>query len=245
MKHLKHFLAIILLFSLSTKVFSQEKKVAVVTFYTDKMIDYTDLGIGGEEIINSILNLRDNPKFNLTPIMEKYHTAFFNDYAAKFPFKLLPEDVVTSNKQYQDFVPSYNKSDDALKNMIVYPNYKYIYEGFNGKTNEAGMANIFKDQADGVLFTQIHFALEKGFGIGGTATVKMKAYARIALYDKNGNKVFVINEGANSKKTGVMVRGIPVLSPDKILPMCESALEELLKDLDDNLPKIIKKSAKL
>ncbi|MNY07692.1 hypothetical protein D3C86_1405090 [compost metagenome] len=181
----------------------------------------------------------------MNPILEKYHNAFFNDYASKFPFKLLPEETVISNQQYQQFVPKYEKSEEDLKNYNVYKGYKYIYEGFNGKTNEVGIANIFKDQADGVLFTEIHFALEKGFGIGGTASVKMRAFARIALYDKSGNKVWVINESANSKKTGVMVGGMPIMSPDKILPMCESALTELMKDLDDNLPKIIKKSTKL
>jgi len=245
MRHLKHFLAIILLLSLSMNVFSQDKKVAVVSFYSNRMIDYKELGLGSEELINNILNLRDNPKFNLNPILEKYHNAFFNDYASKFPFKLLPEDAVTSNQQYIDFTPKYAATEEDLKKYTVYKNYKYIYEGFNGKANEIGVANIFKDQADGVLFTEIYFSLKKGFGIGGMATVKMKAFARIALYDKNGNKVWVINESADSKKTGVMVGGIPVMSPDKILPMCESALEELLKDLDGNLPKIIKKSTKL
>ncbi len=245
MKHLKHFLAIILFLGISAKAFSQDKKVAVVSFYTDKVMGYKDLGISNEELITRILNLRDNPKFNLNPILEKYHNAFFNDYASKFPFKLLPEETVTSNQQYQQFVPKYEKSEEDLKNYNVYKGYKYIYEGFNGKTNEVGMANIFKDQADGVLFTEIHFALEKGFGLGGTASIKMRAFARIALYDKSGNKLWVINESANSKKTGVMVGGMPIMSPDKILPMCESALEELMKDLDSNLPKIIKKSTKL
>ena len=42
-----------------------------------------------------------------------------------------------------------------------------------------------------------------------------------------------------------MVGGIPVMSPKKILPMCESALEKLMKDLEKRLPKIIKKADKL
>lgn len=245
MRKFTHYFSILLLICLSTNLFSQDKKVAVVSFYSNKMIDYKELGLGSEELINNILNLRDNPKFNLNPILEKYHNAFFNDYAAKFPFKLLPESDVTNNKQYQDFVPKYAKSEEDLKNYSVYKGYKYIYEGFNGKENEVGMAKIFQDTADGVLFTEIYFSLKKGFGIGGMSTIKMKATARIALYDKKGTKVWVINESADSKKSGVMVGGIPVMSPDKILPMCESALEELLKNLDGNLPKIIKKSTKL
>jgi hypothetical protein len=115
----------------------------------------------------------------------------------------------------------------------------------NGSANEVASAQMFKEAADGVLFTEIHFAVVKGFAVGGTGTIKMKAYARIALYDKTGKKVFAFSEGANSKKTGTIVGGVPVLSLDKVLPMCESALEELLKDLDEKLEKIVKKSDKL
>jgi hypothetical protein len=32
------------------------------------------------------------------------------------------------------------------------------------------------------------------------------------------------------------------MTPEKILPMCESALNELMADLKDKLPKIIKKA---
>jgi len=112
-----------------------------------------------------------------------------------------------------------------------------------GHKNEEGMEKIFSD-ADGVMFVFITFSLEKGFGIGGTATTKMRAFTNIILYNKKGDKVFSINESANSKKTGVMAGGIPVMKPEKVLPMCKSALDELMKDLDKRLQKIIDKSAK-
>ena len=109
--------------------------------------------------------------------------------------------------------------------------------------NVDGMLKLFPE-ADGVLYVYIKFALNKGFGVGGTATTKMQAYTHIALYNKKGDKVFAINEHANSKKTGVMVGGVPIMKPEKILPMCESALDELMEDLDGRLNKIIKKSNK-
>ncbi|MEM6719316.1 MAG: hypothetical protein AAF611_08390 [Bacteroidota bacterium] len=223
--------------------FSQDKEVAVVSFYTDKIIGFNDLGLGSEELIAEVANLRDNPDFNLTPILEKFHKAFFGEYAKKLPFTLLPESEVTTNKAYKEFTPKWDKSEEELKRYLVYDGYKYIYEGFMGKENEVGMARIF-NTADGVLFVEIHFDLVKGFGIGGTATVKMKAYCRMALYNKKGEKVFAINESAKSKKTAVMVGGIPAMSPKKILPMCESAMERLMKHLDKKLKKIAKKAAK-
>lgn len=250
MKKVNVFLILLSLSSISTEFYAQtktEKKVAVVSFSTDKTVDVTDLGLNGvKAVADKILDLKNDPNFNLTPILEKYHTAFFDSYSKKFPFALLPENEVINIQAYKDFEPKLGeKENQTAFSLLNYPGYKEIYEGMFGKSNEEGIATIFKDKADGVIMTRIHFSLVKGFGIGGTATVKMKVYARIALYDKTGNKVWVINESEQSKKTGFMVKGIPVLEPNKILPMCESALEELMKDLDDRIEKIVKKSDKL
>jgi hypothetical protein len=228
--------ALTVLFALNS--YSQTKKIAVVSFYTNKTIGLSALGLDG---LASVTDLGNNPNFNLTPILEKYHDAFFNVYSKRFPFELLPENVVTQKKEYIDFTPKYDKKDD--KNAINYTGYKYIYDGIADSSNEVGVAKMFSEVADGILFTEIHFDLQKGFGIGGTASLKMRATARISLYDKNGKKVFAINEGEDSKKTGVMVGGVPILTPEKILPMCESALEELMKDLDGRIAKIVKKTA--
>jgi hypothetical protein len=39
-----------------------------------------------------------------------------------------------------------------------------------------------------------------------------------------------------------MTAGIPVMKPEKVLPMCESARIELLEDLQKRIPKIVKKT---
>jgi hypothetical protein len=237
----KIIIAFVILFT--SIISAQQKKVAVVSFYTDKIIDFKELGIGGEGIITEVANLRDNPDFDLTPILKKFHDKFFNDYSKKLPFELLPEEEVLTKQEYIDFVPKWEKSADELERYVIYDGYKYIYEGALGKKNEVGMANVF-NTSDGVLFVEIHFGFVKGFGIGKTATLKMRAYARMALYNKKGEKVFAINESANSKKTSVMVKGVPVMAPKKILPMCESALDKLMKHLDKKIQKITKKAAK-
>ena len=53
----------------------------------------------------------------------------------------------------------------------------------------------------------------------------------------------MINENERSKKTMVMVGGIPVLDVDKILPNCESALTELMGDLNKLIEKMVEKTA--
>lgn len=243
MKIFKILGVLILLFSIHSG-YGQKKKVAVVTFYANKMIEFKELGIGSEELIKDVLDLRDNPNFNLTPLLAQYHSNFFNDYAEALPFELLPESTVVDSKKYQDFQPKYQLTGYDAKNYLMYGKYKYIYEGPMGKVNEEGIAKLFADEADGVLFVYIDFAFEKGFGIGKTMSIKMRATTRMALYNKKGEKVFAFSESERSKKTGVMVGGIPVVKPEKILPMCESALTELMSDLKKRIAKIISKTSK-
>jgi len=217
-----------------------QKKVAVVTFYADKIVDLSDLG--GLISLAAVTQLKDDPNFNLKPLLEKYHDKFFNAYAKSFPFELLPEATVTGNKEYQAFKPTLVGIDQDMSYFQTYEGYVAIAPTLSS-ANVQGMLKLFPE-ADGVLYIYIKFALNKGFGVGGTATTKMQAYTHLALYNKKGDNVFAINEHANSKKTGVMVGGVPVMKPEKLLPMCESALDELMEDLDGRLDKIIKKTNK-
>jgi hypothetical protein len=235
-------LVLLLLVVISTSAFAQKKKVAVVTFYANKMISFTELGGGYDFIMKDVLNLRDDPNFNLSPLLEKYHSNFFNEYSKEFPFELASEKETLSNPNYLSFTPKYELSKYNAQNYLVYQNYKYVYEGMMGKYNEEGLAKALADKVDGVLFVYIDFGLVPGFGIGKTMTIKMRATTRIALYNKTGEKVFAFSEGENSKKTSVMVGGVPVISPEKLLPMCDSALEELMGDLQKRIAKIIKKT---
>lgn len=221
---------------------AQKKKVAVVTFYANKMVKFDELGAGTDFILKEIVGLRDDPQFNLKPILQKYHDNFFIEYSKELPFDLLPENEVVDNENYKAFIPKFELSNYSERDILLYDKYKYIYEGNLGKYNEEGIAKIFSNVADGVLFIYVDFAFEKGFGLGSTMTIKMRATTRFALYNKTGEKVFSFFESERSKKTGVMIKGIPVITPEKILPMCESALEELMGDLKKRLTKITKKS---
>lgn len=226
-----------------TNVMAQKKKVAVVTFYANTVVGFEELGIGSEELLKNIFELRDNPDFNLKPMLTTYHDNFFKEYATAFPFDLVPEKQILESEAYKNFTPKYELNKYDARDYLVYDGYKYIYEGFMGKANEEGLAKALADQVDGILFVNINFAFEKGFGVGGTMSIKMRATTRIALYNKKGEKVFAFSENERSKKTGVMVSGIPVISPEKILPMCQSALDELMKDLQKRLDKIVKKTS--
>ena len=228
----------IMLMAVATTAFAQRKKVAVVTFYADKQVGLSDVGLDG---VSMVTNLMNDPNFNLQPLIEQYHDKFFGEYAKKFPFDLADEVAVTTDPDYVAYQPTYRAGDNEGR-YVVAPGYKPIDQNF-GKSNEQAMLKAFPEM-DGVMFVYINFELQKGFGVGGTATTKMRVTTVLNLYNKKGDKVFGIVEGENSKKTGVMVGGVPVMKPEKLLPMCESALNELMGDLEKRLTKIIDKSAK-
>ena len=75
-------------------------------------------------------------------------------------------------------------------------------------------------------------------------TAGVRAFVRIKLWNKEGKRVFSINEYGTSKKSVGIVGGIPLMKAAKLLPLCESASEKLVADLAKRIKKVAKKSAK-
>jgi hypothetical protein len=84
-----------------TIAYFQEKKVAVVTFYADKRVDLTEFGLDDAA---DKLRLDENPNFNMGPLLSDFHTRFFEIYAKRFPFQIVPETDVLNNTDYKSFV---------------------------------------------------------------------------------------------------------------------------------------------
>lgn len=224
-----------------TNSYAQTKKVAVVTFYVVKQIGVTEFGSAAQA---SVMKLSDDSNFNMVPLLKKFHAQFFDDYSKSFPFQLLPETQVINNETYKAYVPVGTATSGPLKNISA--NYNVPIEGYKvvlplaGHENERNLLAIF-NQCDGVMKVYIDFDLIK-IGFGGMGVVKVNAHANIALFNKNGDKVFSVKEDAKSKSASPLVGGIPVLTPEKILPMCESAMEELMVELQKDMPKMVKKA---
>ena len=58
-------------------------------------------------------------------------------------------------------------------------------------------------------------------------------------------RIGVEKESGVSKKKVAAVGGIPVMSVEKIQPLCEDATTVLFSELQDKINKIVKKSTKL
>ena len=229
--------ALVLCFLLTLSIscaYAQDKKVAIVTFYADRKVT-----MQGLDDAANLLKLEQDTSFNLTPLLKNYHQQFIDDYSKNFLFQIVPEAEVLNNPGYKAYYPQRDNTTEYNYRFIPFPGYQIAY--FNGMHNRADLLKIFS-QYDGIMFVSIYFEFQPGFAINGMGTVKMKATTQIVLVNKNDEVVFRINADETSKKTGVLVGGIPAVEPSKVLPMCESALDELMKELDKKIPKIIKKS---
>ncbi|MFK7900648.1 MAG: hypothetical protein AB8B61_07815 [Cyclobacteriaceae bacterium] len=257
----KHIFSISMLLAFATVVIAQnsERKVAIVSIYSDKYIGSGDFGAGIQQALSL---LSGDSLFNLKPISEKFKDKFINDYAEQLPFTILDEKLVIENeeyKNYQDFnadVDSYKDTDKSgVKNFVldhmkveVPQGYKYIPNVLGkGKKNKAinDMKTIFADNADAVASAWLSFELEKKIQMAGFGIGFVKTYLWFRVYDRLTDKViFKFKEAAKSKKTFKFALGGAALQASKIQPLCEEAVERLYVDLDKELPRRIKQYLK-
>lgn len=242
MKHLKLLvLAVFVLASINTK--AQKKKVAVVTFYADKVIDLSSIS-GAANLIAQNSELADSPNFNLTAPLQKLHKAFFEEYKDNFDFEIIDESVVFENEMYQNFVPTYEEQNTFIFNAETTTSI----EGYNVipafRRNVKDLKQVAEDLGvDGIMFVQLSFGFNKT-GVGKFGYVSVQARFQMDLFSKDNNSIFRFREIAGSKKKAPMVGGIPVMKPEKIQPMCESATDKLMEDLNKKVARLAKKANK-
>ncbi len=247
MKTFKTLFLIICLAAIQLTTYAQNKKVAVTTFWVSKHIGFEELG-GAAGLAASIASLADDPNFNLQPVLDNFYNTFTTEYAKQFPFDLVPENEVLEKPEYKSYEGRYNESKDVdrakiFQQFLTPKTYKPLQESLikGEKSNQMQMVEMFKDMADGVMFVSMGYDFVKK-PIPFTAGIR--AFVRIKIWNKEGKKVLTINEYGTSKKSVGIVGGIPIMKVEKLLPLCESASEKLVKDLNKKLKKIAKKAAK-
>lgn len=233
----------LLVFLSSTSLLAQTKKVALVSFYSDKKIGGTGLGTAMESLIN-------DPSFNLQPLVDKSYDRFVNEFAKDFPFTLIDNSEIVSNQEYKSYKSTFlvdtAKNSNKLMGLqfVTAKDLIFAYGGVSlvsdEKKDQCNLAKIFSS-ADAVLFVSMDYEFEPrlmGMAVGITA------YLNMYMYDKKCDKIFRIREFGKSKGKVAAVAGIPVMDPKKIQPLCEDATDVLFEELKGKLGKIVKKSAK-
>jgi hypothetical protein len=220
--------------------YAQDKKVAVVTFYVVKQIDLN--GVGSAAQVAMVNQLADDPKFDMAPLLKNFHDRFFEN-SKSFPFEFVPENEVVNNDAYKNFYPEGASVNEIIKGSanLAANGYKIVLP-LKTHENEINLLKIF-GQCDGVMKVYLSFDLESR-GFGRMALVKINAHANIELFNKKGDKVFTIKKIAMSEKSGAQIAGIPFFTPGKILPLCESSVDQLILALDKDLPKMVSKAGR-
>lgn len=243
MKSIKSLLVLSFLF-LFTLGNAQKKKVAVITFYSDKVIDLSAVDASADFIAKNT-KLSDDPNFSLRKPLEAFHDAFFSNYVGEFDFELIPEETVLQLPEYQKFEAEYGNHKN-IGNQDAYEvinGYKVV-QGYGSRLEVKNLKPIAEALgADAVMFVRLNYRFNKT-GIGKLGYYSIQAVVSIDLFSKNNKSIFQFNELAGSKKKAVMVGGIPVMSPSKIQPMCQSATEELIKDMNKKIARLAKKANK-
>lgn len=239
--------ALLICFTVGHLTSYAQKKVAVISFWVSKHIGFEELG-GGAGLVAAIASLAEDPDFNLQPVLDNFYNTFTTEYAEQFPFELLSEDDVLNKAEYQSYEGRFNEDQDVDRNKLFQQfltpkTYKPLQESlFKGdKSNQMQMVQMFKNDADGVMFVSMGYDFVKK-AVPFTAGVR--AFVRIKIWNNEGKKVLTINEFGTSRKSVGIVAGIPIMSTDKLLPLCESASEKLVADLSKKIGKITKKAAK-
>jgi len=247
MKYYRLTIGAIALFLVASNVsYSQKKTVALVSFYCDRFIEH-----GGPNMA-SFLN---DPKYDLKPLVEKAYNQFVKDYAKNFPFTIAPHSELLAVPEYSlfktRFLADSAKASKTL-NKILGMNQYVLPKGFvlaYGRSSETIKKENFDPyilaqllgKFDGVMVVSLDYEFREkamGFACG------MLAYMTIGLFDKDGNKVFMIREFSTSKGKVPAVGGVPILKTEKVVPLCQDATNVLFSELKGKLPKIIKKTAK-
>jgi hypothetical protein len=227
------------------------QKVAIVTFYVDKYIDYKKANEGTRSTYNS-RTLADDPNFDLRPLLQEFYETFKKDFVKDFPFEIVDEKEILESPMYQayhglDGVEDTDSMDVYMENIndrfIAIDGYNVLLSGGNmlrSWRTESHLLKMFPD-LDGVMFVYMHYQFEPKVALGGMGNAGMRAFINIDLFNKDAKKVFKMEEYATSKKSVPLIQGTPIMTTDKVLPMCENATERLLEDLQKELPKLVKK----
>ncbi|MEF3080138.1 hypothetical protein [Winogradskyella poriferorum] len=241
MKKITFVIAFLSLFMISN---AQKKKVAIVTFYADKTIDLSEVDASADFIAKNT-NLSNDPNFNLSKPLEDFHKAFFNDYVGEFDFELVSEETVLALPEYKEFEAEYGdyKNLGNQEAFEAVEGYKVI-QSFGSRLEVKNLEPIADALGvDAVMFVRLSYKFNKT-GIGKLGYYSVQARVSLDLFSKDNKSIFQFSEIAGSKKKAVMVGGIPVMTPEKIQPMCESATEELITDMNKKIDRLSKKANK-
>ncbi len=233
MKKLTFIFCFILLYTVS---FGQLDKVAVVAINVNKHVEAGDFGT----ITAGLTALSKDPNFDLSGVVKKFRNTLFDDFSKDFTFDLLDESLVTGNNDYQ---VAGTMTGTGITDFYVTSPEGYQYFGADNKSKDK-LIEIFGDQAQGIMYAQVGYGLQKKVEVAGFGIAYIQAWVLLQIFDENGDKIFSLRVYSKSSGTFKFALGGNVLEAKEIIPLCEEATDNAFIAMKKKLPKSIKKMNK-
>lgn len=233
---------------LSNNVYAQLKKVAIISIYGNRNLSDNPL----DRAFNEKL-LKDS-SFNVNGIVEKFANYVNEEMIKDFPFEFVPKNEVVNNPEYKKLAEvasasKHNESYDLLDGKVsVYstaPGYLPIASfGIVDDVKAIKQAFTFLPaDVDGVMIAFVTFKLEDQAGMMGLTVKKVRAYANVKIFNREGKRIFKLKETELSKESVTGAMGV-VVEPNKVMNLVKSAFDELLDAMKKKMPKSLAKLAK-
>jgi len=191
--------------------------VALVSAFANKEIDMSDFrGIG-----QAVSKLAQNKEFNLEPAAIQIKNDILEMYAPHFPFKFIDEKTVTSNSAYKGL---YGGGAEWLKEAYYSTAAGYQVIRYTDKDAIDKLFAAFPE-ADGLMFTNANFKLNKESSILGFGTARVQAWHHMILINRNKKIIMNRTNYSVSRNTIKFALG-GVFDAKKIQPMCIEALSK-------------------
>ncbi len=183
--------------------------------------------------------------FNLVPIVNKFDKTIREKFLPQFPFAFVTKEEIINAPGYGDLKQLTRWATD---NWYTTPADGYVPIGaFGGPLDDTEAIKksfeVVANGVDGVMIAYVAFNIYDAGGFGPMAKKKIYAYVNIKIFNKEGKRIFKLKERSSSDE-GVLAVGGIITDFGKLKPMIESASNNLLKDMEEKLPKSLAKMAK-
>ncbi len=217
---------------------AQINKGALISVFGDRNLSDDPMETKLYEVI-----MKDT-SFNLNGIVNKFDQTIREKFIPQFPFSFLSKDEVVGAAGYTDLK---QMTRWAREDWATTPAKQYVPIAAFGIADDTDAIKksfeIVQSGVDGVMVAYINFNIYSAGGIGPMAKKKVYAYVNLKMFNKDGKRVFKLKERASSDEGVLSVAGI-ITDIKKVMPMVQSAADNLMKDMEAKLPKSLAKMAR-
>lgn len=210
-----------------------QHKVAVISFYMDKEVDFSLMNAFIDNSKDRIQKLVDDPEFDLSPVLASFNDYFITDVAPLLPFTLVQQDLVFKSEVYQG-LSNQNRLEKTERHQ---PAKGYLPLGKS--LDDTYLAMISDQSVDGLMTVHLQFFIRKNM----LKTV-VQAQVVATLYNSDGKRAWNYTEFGISKDGVNTIAGWSISKKKEVMPLFEDAVIKLQEKMSKNIANRSKNATK-